>query len=330
MLAVSELNEIISVSGISRILDIPRSTIYSRTNEKERKETRKPRIAESVESQIVKLSGERTTYGHRRIWALLRNSGIHVNIKTVRRAMKRNSLTLPYAKHRNHTRSKFLTKPENLDILWETDIHYISTSRDGMVYLMSIKDCFSKKWISYELSRSCTAKDCIKAVEKAYAIRFPHGVSHNLVLRTDNGPQYISREFSYTVKVLGITSEYIQNHTPEDNGDIESFHNSLKTDYIWVNDLETFNDAENLIKYAFTDYNTVRPHSSIDYLPPEGFEKRWNEDEKFRTKFLEDRKIKEERRVKNRIEKKRRLKENVSLEDRILSFPLIITTFVPK
>ena len=316
-MVVGELNKSMSISGISRILEIPRSTIYGRTNKKERKETRKPRIAESVESQVLNLSGERTTYGYRRIWTLLRNSGIHVNIKSVSREMRRNSISLPYARHRNHTRSKNLTKPETLNTLWETDIHYISTSREGMVYLMSIKDCFSKRWISYEISRSCTAKDCIRAVEKAYAIRFPHGVPHNLVLRTDNGPQYISREFSDTVKILGITSEYIQKHTPEDNGDIESFHNSLKTDYIWVNDMETFQDAEDLMKYAFTDYNTVRPHSSIVFLPPEEFEKRWNEDVDFRNEFLENRKRKEERRVKNRIEKKRRLKENVSLEDGI-------------
>ena len=46
------------------------------------------------------------------------------------------------------------------------------------------------------------------------------------------------------VKIFGIRSAYIQKHTPEDDGDIESFHNSLKTDYIWINDLETFEDAE--------------------------------------------------------------------------------------
>ncbi len=31
------------------------------------------------------------------------------------------------------------------------------------------------------------------------------------------------------MKLLGIRLEYIQNHTPEDNGNIESFHNSIKT-----------------------------------------------------------------------------------------------------
>ncbi|MGP6207775.1 IS3 family transposase [Cuniculiplasma sp. SKW3] len=45
--------------------------------------------------EIIRISGERTTYGYRRVWALLRNSGIRVNIKTVRRIMRRNSLALP-------------------------------------------------------------------------------------------------------------------------------------------------------------------------------------------------------------------------------------------
>ncbi len=240
-----------------------------------------------------------------------------MNIKTVKRIMKRNSLAFPYARHKDRARSRDLTRPDNINRLWEIDIHYVGTRVNGMVYLMSIKDCFSKKWISYEFLRTCTAGDCIRAVEKAYAIRFPDVKLVHLVLRTDNGPQYISREFRESMKLLGIKSEYIQKHTPEDNGDIESFHNSLKTDYIWPNDLETFVDAGKLMEHAFTDYNTVRSHSSIDYLPPDEYERKLCEEEDFRDKFLEGRNRREERILKNRIERKRRLMENVSLEDGI-------------
>ena len=92
-------------------------------------------------------------------------------------------------------------------------------------------------------------------------------VPEDLVLRTDNGPQYISKEFRSAMKLLGIRLEYIQKHTPEDNGDIESFHNSIKTDYIWPNEFRNFNDASIKIEKAFPDYNECRPHSSIDYPP---------------------------------------------------------------
>ena len=104
----------------------------------------------------------------------------------------------------------------------------------------------------------------------------------------------------------------------EGSGVIQTFTlHSLKTDYIWVTDLETYEDAQKLMKYAFTDYNTVRPHSSISYLSPVEFERRWAEDKGFRTEFIEKRNRKEERRLKYKMEKERRLKENVSYDEGI-------------
>ena len=71
------------------------------------------------------------------------------------------------------------------------------------------------------------------------------------------------------------------------------------------------------MEYALSDYNNMRYHSSIDYLPPDEFVRKLLEEEGFRDKFLEEKIRNEEKRMKLRIEKKRRLKENVSLEDGI-------------
>ena len=65
--------------------------------------------------------------------------------------------------------------------------------------------------------------------------------------------------------------EYIEKRTPEDNGNIESFHNSLKTDYIWPFEFRDYNEASAAIENAFKDYNEFRPHASFDYLPPRKF-----------------------------------------------------------
>ena len=69
---------------------------------------------------------------------------------------------------------------------------------------------------------------------------FKGTVPEGLVLRTDHGPQYTSKKFRSAMKSLRIKMEYIQKHTPEDNGDFESFHNSIKTDYIWPNEFRDF------------------------------------------------------------------------------------------
>ena len=137
-MAIKSLRPAMAVSGISRAMDFPRSSIHYRRIGKSG--MRKPRVPENIEAEIIRISADRTTYGYRRIWALLRNSGIHVNIKTVRRIMRRNSLGLPYARHKDRTRSRDLTRPDNINRLWETDIHYVGTRVNGMVYLMSIKD----------------------------------------------------------------------------------------------------------------------------------------------------------------------------------------------
>ena len=57
---------------------------------------RKPRVPENIEAEIIRISADRTTYGYRRVWALLRNSGIHVNIKTVRERMRDRLISLGY------------------------------------------------------------------------------------------------------------------------------------------------------------------------------------------------------------------------------------------
>ena len=53
------------------------------------------------------------------------------------------------------------------------------------------------------------------------------------------------------------------------------------------------NDVENQMECAFNDYNSVRPHSSIEYLPPDEFERRLTDEESFMNKFLEERKRRE-------------------------------------
>ena len=171
MTVVNMLRQEMPISRISMAMDVHRSFIYYNRKEHERK--RKQRISAWIVSEILRISLERSTYGYRRIWAMLRNSGTRVNVKTVRRIMRMNSLSLPYARHKSRKRKKYLTKPDDINKLWETDIHYIGTVRGGTEYLMSIKDCFSKKWISYELSRTCTAKDAIRAGRKIPGQPFP-------------------------------------------------------------------------------------------------------------------------------------------------------------
>ena len=65
---------------------------------------------------------------------------------------------------------------------------------------MKVSQYYTKKLSKFWGNRS--AKDCVKPIEEAYAIRYSNSNLNNLVLRTDNGTQYIAKSFKDTVKLL--------------------------------------------------------------------------------------------------------------------------------
>ena len=70
---------------------------------------------------------------------------------------------------------------------------------------------------------------------------------------------------------LGITLEYIYVNTPEQNGHIESFHKTLKKEYVWPREFANIREAKEAMHVAFEDYNHHRIHSAIQYLTPAEF-----------------------------------------------------------
>ena len=80
-----------------------------------------------------------------------------------------------------------------------------------------------------------------------------------------------SGEFRKATSVLGIRVEHIWASTPQQNGHVESFHNTLKRDYVHTRDFESFQDAAAWLAVARKDYNANRARSSIGWAPPDGF-----------------------------------------------------------
>ena len=109
----------------------------------------------------------------------------------------------------------------------------------------------------------------IMAVNNAMAAASP--ALPGPTLRVDNGYQYIGREFRSSVAALGMTLEYIYVNTPEQNGHIESFHKTLKKEYVWLREFADMQDVKEIMLVAFEDYNHRRIHSALGYLTPSEF-----------------------------------------------------------
>ena len=85
---------------------------------------------------------------------------------------------------------------------------------------------------------------------------------------SDNGPQFIARDFKEFIRISGMTHVKTSPYYPQSNGKIERWHKSLKGECIRPGTPLTSDDARRLIQKYVDHYNTVRLHSAIGYVTP--------------------------------------------------------------
>ena len=85
---------------------------------------------------------------------------------------------------------------------------------------------------------------------------------------SDNGPQFIARDFKEFIRISGMTHVRTSPYYPQSNGKIERWHRSLKGECIRPGTPLTLDDARRLILQYVDHYNTVRLHSAIGFVTP--------------------------------------------------------------
>src|SRR5437879_10667251 len=82
---------------------------------------------------------------------------------------------------------------------------------------------------------------------------------------SDNGPQFIARDFKEFIRIAGMTHVRTSPYYPQSNGKLERWHKSLKSECIRPGTPLTREDALRLIQTYVDQYNTVRLRSAIRY-----------------------------------------------------------------
>jgi len=232
-----------------------------------------PRIVRRVQELML----ERPSYGTRRVAAQLsRELETPINRKRVQKIFRELGYTEPAKTKSEIIRARDKApKASRPCELWQTDLTYIPCGVDGWCYLFNVLDVFSREWAGKEFSPTAVKGNAILSVEDALVSHRRDTGTGRLRLRADNGPQYTSRAFRESMQVLGLELEHIMYRTPEQNGAIESFHRTLKKEYVWPYEFDSFQEAEKAIDAAFVDYNERRIHSSLGYLTPSEFLELW-------------------------------------------------------
>jgi len=146
---------------------------------------------------------------------------------------------------------------------WHTDFTYLKLG-GVFYYLACVLDGASRAILSWRLKPSMTEQDAQIVIQKAREA-YPNTKPRII---TDNGAQYTSQDFKEFISLCEMTHVKTAPYYPQSNGKIERFHGSIKNEAIRPFSPIDLEDAERIIGKYIHDYNNVRLHSAIGYIPP--------------------------------------------------------------
>lgn len=236
----------------------------------------RPVSDEQIKEWLLELiSGEESNYGYRKLTICLqREYGMTINKKKVYRLCAELDILQPQRRKRNHHPRKLANNREITDSnqLWEMDIKYSYVAGEQrFFFLMSIIDVYDRAIVDYHIGLSCEGQHAAQILQRAlWKRQLFNGVARP-VIRTDNGPQFISHAFEESCEKLSVVHERIPPRTPNKNAHIESFHAQLESDLLAKSEFETYQGAYEVVTDYILFYNHRRIHGSLYDLSPEQF-----------------------------------------------------------
>jgi hypothetical protein len=163
---------------------------------------------------IIALARQYGRYGYRRVTALLRNAGWHVNRKRVERIWRREGLKVPQRQPKRgrlwlNDGSCIRLRPEYPGHVWSYDF-VEGRTHDGRKYrILSIIDEASRECMALPVARKLKSDDVLAALAELFVTRGPP--AH---IRSDNGPEFIATAVQEWLAKVGVKTLYIAPGSP--------------------------------------------------------------------------------------------------------------------
>lgn len=149
---------------------------------------------------------------------------------------------------------------------WHVDVSYLNIA-GTFYYLCGVLDGASRAVVHWDIRERMTEPDVEQILQKAKECH--PGVTPRVI--TDNGPQFIARDFKEFIRLSGMTHVKTSPYYPQSNGKIERFHRTLKHDAVRTQTPLTKADADRVVATFVAHYNTERLHSALGYVTPHDY-----------------------------------------------------------
>jgi transposase InsO family protein len=162
---------------------------------------------------------------------------------------------------------------DEINTKWCVDFTYLFLEDRSTRYNCTILDLHDRSVIASITDRRITADLAVRTLRKA--IESQPKIKEVLILHSDQGSQFTSREFVEYCERMKVTQSMSKAGYPYDNAPMERYFNTLKNELINEHIYKTEEELYQAIEeYAYVTYNHSRPHSYNGYKTP--FEARYS------------------------------------------------------
>jgi putative transposase len=218
-----------------------------------------------VVEAMRELSAQYPRFGYRRIQVFLARRGLTMSADRAHRIWKKAGLQVP----RRRPRRRVATgRPRPLPAtganeVWAYDFVFDACANGQQLKCLTVIDEFTRECLAIEVAGSIRSGRVIETLSKLISVR---GAPRHL--RSDNGPEFISRAVLQWLLKTGIETAPIDPGKPWQNGSNESFNGKFRDECLGMQWFKNRIDAKVAIEDWRKKYNGVRPHSSLGNLTP--------------------------------------------------------------
>jgi len=259
----------IAAQRILRWIGVPEGTFYNwkqrygKVNEHNGWIPRDHWLEDWEKRAILDFYWEHPLDGYRRLtYKMLDANVVAVSASSVYRVLKAAGV-LDRHNMKPSRKGKGFHHPSRPHRHWHIDIAYLNLG-GTFYYMCSILDGYSRFIVHWEIREQMTEQDVETILQRARE-KFP-GQTPRII--SDNGPQFIAKDFKAFIRVCGMTHVRTSPYYPQSNGKLERYHRTIKGECIRPGTPLCLEDARRLVAKYVDQYNNERLHSALGYVTP--------------------------------------------------------------
>ncbi|SHN26563.1 putative transposase [Duganella sacchari] len=189
------------------------------------------------------------SWNHKRVYRIYRELELNLRIKPRHRLVREKPLPLAVPTQANQT--------------WSMDFMHDQLADGRSIRLFNVIDDYTREGLGIEVDFSLPAERVIRSLDRIIEWR-----GKPLVIRCDNGPEYISAVTMSWAARRGIRIDFIQPGQPQQNAYVERYNRTARYDWLAHHLFETLDEIQDFATRWLWTYNHDRPNMALGGITP--------------------------------------------------------------